>query len=86
MSLSPDRKIDILTFNENENKPFAMASGALGFECFMPHLEALVLDAIYNILKFGAQKQSIKQLLSRDESFDPAYANKVLTACRRYRL
>lgn len=53
MSLSQDKKIDILTFAETEQKPFALASGALAFECFMPHLEALVLDAIYNILKFS---------------------------------
>ena len=86
MSLSMDKKIDILTFNETEEKPFALASGALGFECFMPHLEALVLDAIYNILKFGDQKQSIKQLLSREESFDPAYAKKVFASNKRYRL
>ena len=86
MSLSMDKKIDILTFSETEEKPFALASGALGFECFMPHLEALVLDAIYNILKFGDQKQSIKQLLSREESFDPAYAKKVFAANKRYRL
>ena len=86
MSLSQDKKIDILTFAETEQKPFALASGALAFECFMPHLEALVLDAIYNILKFSDQKQSIKQLLSREESFDPVYANKVFAACKRFRL
>lgn len=51
MSLDENRKIDILTFNETERKPYALASGAHAFEVFQPHLEALILDAIYNILK-----------------------------------
>lgn len=34
MSLSEDRKIDILTFEETAQKPYALASGALAFECF----------------------------------------------------
>ena len=52
MSLNGD-KVDILTFQETEKKPFALASGIHAFQCFQPHLESFVLDAIYNILKVG---------------------------------
>jgi len=34
MSLSEDRKIDVLTFEETSNKPYALPGGALAFECF----------------------------------------------------
>ena len=52
MSLNGD-KVDIVTFQETENKPFALASGIHAFQCFQPHLESFILDAIYNILKVG---------------------------------
>ena len=65
MSLTADQKIDILTFEETNHKPFALASGQLAFECFQPHLSAMILDAIYNILKVGAQPSSLSELLGK---------------------
>ena len=83
MSLDANRKIDILTFHETEKKPYALAQGAHAFEVFQPHLEALVLDAIYNILKVN-QRKSIAQLLKKEESFDTEYHKKVVSACISY--
>lgn len=34
MSLTEDHHIDVLTFEENKHKPFALPSGALAFEVF----------------------------------------------------
>ena len=84
MSLSAETKIDVLTFEETAMKPFTLPQGQLAFEVFMPHMEALILDAIYNILKLGT-KPSLSQLLQREESIDQAYLAKVVAACVRYR-
>lgn len=68
MSIMENQKIDILTFEETDLKPFALASGQLAFECFQPHLSAMVLDTIYNIFKAGEETNSISslsQLLSK---------------------
>ena len=76
MSLTEDHNIDVLTFEETLHKPFALPSGALAFEVFQPRLEALLLDAIYNILR--QQDGQDNNLL------DGAYIAKVTAACRRF--
>ena len=79
MSLTDDHRIDVLTFEETKFKPFALPSEALAFEVFQPRMEALILDAIYNILK---QKSDLA--LRTEDLNDGAYTAKVIAACRRY--
>mmetsp|Transcript_41238 Transcript_41238/g.54186 ORF Transcript_41238/g.54186 Transcript_41238/m.54186 type:complete len:269 (+) Transcript_41238:515-1321(+) len=78
MSMTEDNHLDVLTFEETAHKPYSLPSGALAFETFQPHLDALILDAIYHILR-----QKDKPML-REESHDSAYVAKVVAACRRY--
>ena len=51
---------------------------------FQPHLQALVLDAIYNILKLtvSAGSDNLRKTLSSSESVDPAYLQRIVETSR----
>ena len=50
--ISDGDKVDVRTFTERQDKPFVLPERADAFSVFQPRLQGLVLDAIYNILKF----------------------------------
>ena len=50
--ISEGEKVDVRTFTERQDKPFVLPERADAFSVFQPRLQGLVLDAIYNILKF----------------------------------
>lgn len=56
--ISDGDKVDVRTFTERQDKPFVLPERADAFSVFQPRLQGLVLDAIYNILKFQIASQS----------------------------
>jgi len=50
--ISDGDKVDVRTFTERQDKPFVLPDRADAFTVFQPRLQGLVLDTIYNILKF----------------------------------
>ena len=83
MSMTEEHQLDVLTFEDTAYKPYSLPSGSTAFEAFQPHLEALILDAIYNILRHK-DPDRFQYSDNREESYDGAYIAKVVAACRRY--
>jgi len=50
--ISEADRVDVRTFSERTDKPFILPEQQDAFSVFQPRLQSLVLDAIYNILKF----------------------------------
>ena len=80
--ISEGEKVDVRTFTERQDKPFVLPERADAFSVFQPRLQALVLDAIYNILKFQIASQSpgLRRTLSQTQSVDQDYLAKVMQA------
>ena len=50
--VSEGEGLDIKTFSVRPDTPYALPEGQDALSLFQPRLQGLVLDAIYNILKF----------------------------------
>ena len=50
--ISEEDKVDVRTFTERQDKPYVLPEHVDAFSVFQPRLNSLVLDAIYNVLKF----------------------------------
>jgi len=50
--ISEEDKVDVRTFTERQDKPYVLPERVDAFSVFQPRLNSLVLDAIYNVLKF----------------------------------
>ena len=82
--ISDGDKVDVRTFTERQDKPFVLPERADAFSVFQPRLQGLVLDAIYNILKFQIASQSpgLRRTLSRTQSVDMEYLKRVVQASK----
>ena len=80
--ISDGDRVDVRTFTERQDKPYVLPERADAFSVFQPRLQGLVLDAIYNMLKFTISSASpnIRRTLSKTESTDKAYLQKVIQA------
>lgn len=56
--ISDGDRVDVRTFTERQDKPFVLPEREDALSVFQPRLQSLVLDAIYNILKFTLASQS----------------------------
>ena len=50
--ISEEDKVDVRTFTERQDKPYVLPERVDAFSVVQPRLNSLVLDAIYNVLKF----------------------------------
>ena len=80
--ISDGDRVDVRTFTERQDKPYVLPERADAFSVFQPRLQGLVLDAIYNMLKFTISSASpgIRRTLSKTTSTDKAYLQKVIQA------
>ena len=80
--ISDGEGVDIKTFEERKEKPFAVSGSLDGFTIMMPRLISHVLDGIYNILKFSVSTSSpsLRRMLSNSSSIDLDYFEKVRDA------
>ena len=74
--------VDIRTFSVRKDKPFRLPDDQDAFSIFQPRLQGLVLDAVYNILKFtlGSNSRALRTALSTTISTDEEYLQKVIAA------
>ena len=80
--ISDGDKVDVRTFTERQDKPFVLPERADAFSVFQPRLQGLVLEAIYNILKFQLSSTSpgLRRTLSQTQSIDMDYLKRVIAA------
>jgi len=80
--ISDGDRVDVRTFTERTDKPFVLPERQDAFGVFQPRLQSLVLDAIYNILKFQLSTQSpgLRKTLSSTQSIDKEYLKRVIAA------
>lgn len=73
--ISDGDRVDVRTFTERQDKPYVLPERADAFSVFQPRLQGLVLDAIYNILKFTLASTSpgLRRTLSKTTSIDKDY-------------
>lgn len=78
--ISEGDRVDVRTFTERQDKPFVLPERADAFSVFQPRLQGLVLDAIYNILKFQISSASpgLRRTFSKTQSVDVEYLKKVI--------
>lgn len=77
--------VDIRTFEARQDKPYALPDNEDALSVFQPRLQGLVLDAIYNILKFtmGTQSRTMRHALKRENfSVDEGYLQTVIAASK----
>ena len=80
--ISDGDRVDVRTFTERQDKPFVLPEREDALSVFQPRLQSLVLDAIYNIMKFTLSTQSpgLRQTLSSTQSIDQEYLKRVIDA------
>ena len=76
--------LDIKTFSVRQDKPYALPEGQDALSLFQPRLQGLVLDAVYNILKFtlGTQSQGLRRTLTKTKEIDTDYLETVIAASK----
>ena len=82
--ISEEEKVDLRTFKVVTDKPFVLPERADAITLFQPHLQALVLDALHNILKMtvSAGSNSLRKALSSNFSVDDEYLKKVIDSSK----
>ena len=80
--ISDGEGVDIRTFEVRRDKPYVLPDRADAFSVFQPRLQSLVLDTIYNVLKFTVSSQSpgLRRTLSQTRSIDQEYLKKTIKA------
>lgn len=70
--ISDGDKVDVRTFTERKDKPYVLPERADAFSVMQPRLQSLILDSIYNILKFTVSSASpgLRRTLSQTQSVD----------------
>ena len=65
--ISEGEGVDIRTFSARKDKPYALPDNEDALSVFQPRLQGLILDAIYNILKFSVSTRSpgLRKALSK---------------------
>ena len=85
--ISSGEAVDIRTFEEKKGKPVVLPAPVNDvFSFFQPRLQGLVLDAVYQIIKFQVCSQSVglAKTLSSTASVDLDYIKKVVKASKQY--
>ena len=82
--ISHGEEVDVRTYSVRTDKPYALPDDEDAFSVFQPRVQGLVLDAIYNILKFtvSSQSRSVRKALSKTNSVDEAYLATVIAASK----
>lgn len=82
--ISEGDKVDVRTFTERKDKPYVLPERADAFTVMQPRLQSLILDVIYNILKFTVSSASpgLRRTLSKTTSTDKEYIMRVIAASK----